>query len=79
MSDEVAQIVKSDFDFFHADMKRLGEAKSVTFTGVNARGLDDYEVRTASFTERFGIYLGPDGKIVAASFHPPIPLPSQPQ
>lgn len=78
MSDEVAQVVKDDFDFFHSDMRRLGEAKSVKFTGVNSGGLDDYEVRTATFTERFAVYLGPDGKIVAAGFYPPVPLPSQP-
>ena len=78
MSDDVAQIVKDDFDFFHSDMSRLGEAKSVTFTGVNPRGLDDYEVRTATFTERFAVYLGSDGKIVAVNFYPPAPLPSQP-
>lgn len=71
-------MIKNDFDFFHNDMKRLGEAKSVTFIGVDSRGLDDYEVRTATFTERFGIYLDPDGKIVAARFQPPIPLPPQP-
>jgi hypothetical protein len=78
MSDEVALMIKSDFDFFHNDMKRLGEVKAVTFVGVDTRGLDEYEVRTATFTERFGIYLGPDGKIVTARFQPPVPLPSQP-
>jgi hypothetical protein len=74
MSDQLAQMVKNDLDFFHADMNRLGEARSVTFTGVNASGLDDYEVRTATFTERFAVYLGPDGKIVAANFYPPVPF-----
>jgi hypothetical protein len=78
MSDALAQIVKDDFDFFHTDMSRLGEAKSVTFTGVDPAGLDDYEVRTATFMERFAIYLGPDGKIATASFYPPVPLASQP-
>jgi len=70
--------VKDDFDFFHSDMSRLGEATTIKFTGVNPRGLDDYEVRTATFTERFAIYLGPDGKIVAVGFYPPVPLLSQP-
>ncbi len=78
MSDEVAQIVKGDFDFFRGDMSRLGEAKSVKFTGVNSGGLDDYEVRTATFAERFAVYLGPDGKIVAVGFYPPVPLAPQP-
>lgn len=78
MSDEVAQMVKDDFDFYHNDMSRLGEAKSVKFTGVNSGGLDDYEVRTAKFTERLAVYLGPDGKIVAVGFYPPVPLPAQP-
>lgn len=78
MSDELAKIVKDDFDFFHADMRELGEAKSVKFIGVNARGLDDYEVRTATATKRFAVYLGPNGKIVAAGFYPTVPLPSQP-
>jgi len=78
MSDAVAQRVKDDFDFFHDDMRRLGEAKSVTFTGVDPAGLDAYEVTTATFTERFAIYLGPDGKIVVANFYPPRPLPSKP-
>ncbi|HKQ46092.1 MAG TPA: S41 family peptidase [Rhizomicrobium sp.] len=78
MSEELAQIVKDDFDFFHTDMREMGEAKSVKFIGVNARGLDDYEVRTATATKRFAIYLGPNGKIVAAGFYPTVPLPSQP-
>lgn len=52
MSDEVAKIVKGDFDFYHADMSRLGEARSVKFTGVDPRGLDDYEVTTATFSGR---------------------------
>jgi hypothetical protein len=78
MSNEVAQRVKDDFDFFHDDMKRLGEAKSVTFTGVDAAGLDNYEVATATFTERFAVYLGPDGKIVVANFYPPRPLSPKP-
>ena len=56
-------------------MSRLGEATSVTFTGVDPSGRDDYEVTTATFTERFAIYLDPDGKIVTAGFYPPVPLP----
>ena len=78
MSEELAQIVKDDFDFFHTDMRELGEAKSVKFIGVNPRGLDDYEVRTATATKRFAVYLGPNGMIVAAGFYPTVPLPSQP-
>jgi hypothetical protein len=78
MSEEVAQIVKDDFDFYRTDMRELGEAKSVKFIGVNPRGLDDYEVRTATATKRFAVYLGPTGKIVAAGFYPTVPLPSQP-
>jgi len=76
MSDELAKFVKDDFDFYHNDMRRLGEARSVTFLGVGSTGLDEYEVRTATFRERFGVYLGPDGRIVAANFYPPVP--SQP-
>jgi hypothetical protein len=59
-------------------MRRLGEARSVRFTGVRTTGLDNYEIATATFVQPIAIYLGPDGKIVAANFYPPIPLPSQP-
>ena len=78
MSDEIAQIVKDDLDYFHTQMSKLGEAKSVKFTRVDPSGLDDYELRTATFSERFAIYLGPDGKIVAVSFYPAVPLSSAP-
>jgi len=78
MSDELAQTVRGDFDFFQKDMSDLGEVKSVKFTGVNAMGLDDYEVRTATARKRFAIYLTPDGKIAAARFYPTVPLPAQP-
>jgi hypothetical protein len=74
MSGTVAEVVKNDLDFFHADMSRLGEARSVTFSGVDSSGRDNYEVTTATHTERFAIYLGPDGKIVTAGFYPPRPL-----
>jgi hypothetical protein len=78
MSDEVAQMVKDDFDFFHADMRRLGEARSVRFTGVRPTGLDNYEIVTATFVQPIAVYLGPDGKIVAAGFYPPRPLSPRP-
>jgi hypothetical protein len=78
MSDELAQNVKDDFDFFHTDMSEFGEAKSVKFTGVDGGGLDDYEVRTATGTKRVAVYVGPDGKILVANFYPTVPLPSKP-
>lgn len=78
MSDELAQMVRDDFDFFHTDMSEFGEAQSVKFTGVGNGGLDNYEVRTATGTKRVAVYLGPDGKIAAANFYPTVPLPSQP-
>jgi len=78
MSDDVAQMVKSDFDFFHTDMHRLGEVRSVRFTGVRTTGLDNYEIVTDTFVQPIAIYLGPDKKIVAASFYPPVPLQIKP-
>jgi hypothetical protein len=78
MSDELAQMVRDGFDFFHTDMSEFGEAKFVKFIGVGNGGLDDYEVRTATGTKRVAVYLGPDGKIVAANFYPTVPLPSKP-
>ena len=78
MSDELAQTIRDDLDFFHTDMSEFGEAKSVKFTGVGPGGLDDYEVRTATGTKRVAVYLGPDGKIAVANFYPTVPLPSKP-
>lgn len=78
MSDELAQRVKDQFDFFHADMKEFGEPNSVKFIGVDPMGLDDYEARTATATKRFAVYLAPDGKILAAGFYPTVPLQAQP-
>jgi hypothetical protein len=78
MSDEVAKLIKDGLDLFHTDMSKAGEAESVKFTGVGPAGLDNYELKTASSTVRFAIYLGADGKIVATHFGPPQPLPSQP-
>ena len=78
MSDELAQNVRGDFDFFHTDLSEFGEAKSVKFTGVDGGGLDDYEVRTATATKRVAVYVGPDGKILVANFYPTVPLPSKP-
>ena len=78
MSDELAQNLRGDFEFFHTDMSEFGEVKSVKFTGVDGGGLDDYEVRTATGTKRVAVYVGPDGKILVANFYPTVPLPSKP-
>lgn len=78
MSEKVAKGIKSGLDLFHADMSKAGEAMSVTFTGVGPAGLDNYELKTATSTVRFAVYLGADGKIVTTNFGPPQPLPSQP-
>jgi hypothetical protein len=78
MSDEVAKRIKNGLDLFHTDMSKAGEVESVKFTGVGPEGLDNYELKTATSTVRFAIYLGTDGKIVATNFGPPQPLPSQP-
>lgn len=78
MSDEVAKRIQSGLDLFHTDMSKAGETESTNFSGVGPDGLDDYEIRTATSTVRFAVYLGADGKIVAANFGPPQPLPPQP-
>lgn len=78
MSDDLAQKIKDQFDFYHTDMKEFGEPDSIKFTGVDSMGLDDYEARTATATKRFAVYLGPDGKILAAGFYPSVPLPARP-
>jgi len=78
MSDELAQIVKDDFAFFHTDMRELGEVKSVKFTGVNPSGLDDYEVRTATATNALRYIWVQTARLFAAGFYPTVPLRSQP-
>jgi hypothetical protein len=78
MSDEVAKRIKDGLDLFQTDMSKAGEAESVKFTGVGPAGLDNYELKTATSTVRFAVYLGADGKIVVANFGPPQPLPSLP-
>jgi hypothetical protein len=78
MSDEVAQMVQESFDFFHAEMRGLGDARSVRFAGVRTTGLDTYEIVTTTSVQPIAVYLGPDGKIVAAAFYPSIPLAPQP-
>jgi hypothetical protein len=77
MSDGLSKIVKDDLDFFSTGMRAFGEVRSITFTGVAATGLDDYQVRSATATKRFSVYVGPDGKIMTASFYPTIPLPPE--
>lgn len=78
MSVEVASRIRNGLNVFHTDMSKAGEAESVKFTGIGTAGLDDYELKTATSTVRFAVYLGADGKIVVANFGPPQPLPSQP-
>jgi hypothetical protein len=74
MSDRVAKNMKTDLNFFHGVMAEQGEAKAVIFLGVSATGLDSYELRTATTAQRIAVYMGADGKIMAADFYPPTPL-----
>jgi hypothetical protein len=50
-----------------------GRSRVGQFTGADPTGLDNYELKSGTYTVRFAIYLGTDGKIVATNFGPPQP------
>ncbi len=65
LDDEMANATRQQLPFLQSDLSRRGALESLTFVEVDLTGADIYEGRFADKSSmRFGITLGPDGKIV---------------